>query len=900
MSGVDRGGGVLLALKKNIKSSLVGVVNRSNFDVLFVKFRIKTKKYVVSTVYIPSGSGNSVYLEYTDLLDDVINQHPDHTFILSGDFNLPSITWDPKTCQPSLEKDNECAKTLICSMEFHELSQHNFVLNYANQVILDLVFTNKPQSIKVSSCVDHILKIDSNHPPLLIEIFNTTAKKFHHKVVNNNETVIIRDFKSGDYFNLCSHLNDNFNDCTFFNPDSDLETLVDSFYSIIHNGIQTFIPEKTLKSPKFPIWFSPELKQLIIDKKKAHIRYKRSGCPHHYNYFSNIRSKCKETSSVDYRTYMNKIEHSISTEPKKLWKFVKSKKENSNIPAVMNFENLSSQDLVSTANLFARNFSNNFSNSTCPINDLSHLYSTCFNIVHLDVSPNEVCQLLNSLPYHACRGPDEISPIFFKRCARVLAAPLTLLFQRSLDSGVFPKRWKKSYVSPIFKSGDKHDVKNYRPVSITSIIPKFLENLVSRKLYPILSSIISDHQHGFLMKRSTTTNLVSFTQYITNALESGDQVDVIYTDFSKCFDKINHKLLLAKLKAIGIDGSLLKWLDSFHSNRTQVVKLNSSEELNGIFKNVYSQPISVTSGCIQGGHMSGILFLCFINDIVSIFPPWVQAWLFADDLKIAMRVRSAADTLALQKVIVDLHQWCIKNHMELNIAKCKVLTFHTIRNPYIGTYHIDNTVLERVSQIKDLGVTFGQNLKFNNHFENIRSKAFQMLGFLYRHTRDFTSPTTLKTLYYAYVRSRVEYCSSVWSPKYQVHIKSIEAVQRKFLRMLAYKCGTRILDHDYTPILNDHNIMTLEQRRDLNDLVFLMKLIQNQIYSPELLQNLNFKLKSRATRNKAMFNLYTFKTNIGEFSPLNRMQSMGNKATDVGLDIFVDSLSRAEDVVRGL
>ncbi|KAI5696730.1 hypothetical protein M8J77_019243 [Diaphorina citri] len=303
-------------------------------------------------------------------------------------------------------------------------------------------------------------------------------------------------------------------------------------------------------------------------------------------------------------------------------------------------------------------------------------------------------------------------------------------------------------------------------------------------------------------------------------------------------------------------------------------------------KIVYSEPIDVESGCIPGGHLSGLLFLCFINDITSSLPANAKTWLFADDLKIAMRVSGPGDASALQEVLRCLHQWCVENLMELNIKKCKVMTYHTIKHPYIASYTINNVTLDRIYEVKDLGVTFQPNLRFNAHFNIIRNKSLQMLGLLYRHTRDFQCPSTLKMLYYAYVRSRLEYCSIVWSPQYLVHMKSIEAVQRKFLRMLAYKCGTRIIDHEYENIMRDQNIMSLKQRRDVHDLTFLVKLIQNKIYSPELLGQINFKINSKNTRSVETFNLKNHRTNLGEFSPLNRIQFLGNRAADVGFDVF--------------
>jgi Reverse transcriptase (RNA-dependent DNA polymerase). len=262
-----------------------------------------------------------------------------------------------------------------------------------------------------------------------------------------------------------------------------------------------------------------------------------------------------------------------------------------------------------------------------------------------------------------------------------LAAPLTFIFNKSLDSGKFPDRWKLSYLSPIFKSGDKSGVKNYHPVCISSILPKLFENIVSKSLYPALSSIINDQQHGFMGKRSTATNLISFTEFVTNAVENGGQIDCIYTEFSK-------------LRGLGVEGKLLNWLDSFHRNRKQIVKIKTSATLSSSCKlsnqniqiiNVKSEAIDVTSGCIQGGHMSGILFLAFINDIVEILPSDISGWLFADDFKFAMRVRGDADCRRLQEILTQLHCWCETNLMSLNISKCncKIMTFTNKKNPIL-------------------------------------------------------------------------------------------------------------------------------------------------------------------------------------------------------------------------
>jgi len=119
--------------------------------------------------------------------------------------------------------------------------------------------------------------------------------------------------------------------------------------------------------------------------------------------------------------------------------------------------------------------------------------------------------------------------------------------------------WKMSFVTPIHKSGDKHDVTNYRPISKLSIIPKMFEVIITKKLSLIISPYICTNQHGFRSKMSISTNFLLYQSKILNSFNNHIQIDSIYTDFQKAFDKVNHKLLLKKLFNFGFSGKFLSW-----------------------------------------------------------------------------------------------------------------------------------------------------------------------------------------------------------------------------------------------------------------------------------------------------------------------------------------------------
>lgn len=439
--------------------------------------------------------------------------------------------------------------------------------------------------------------------------------------------------------------------------------------------------------------------------------------------------------------------------------------------------------------------------------------------------------------------------------------------------GIFPTYWKHSFIIPIFKSGRREEIENYRGICIQSAIPKLLDSLVTEQLYASCKNIIVSNQHGFSKGRSTVTNLLIYHNHIIKALESRFQVDSIYTDFSKAFDRVDLKLLVLKLQALGVGGTILKWIESFLVGRTQSVKLG----------NFVSYNIDVFSGVPQGSHCGPVLFILFINDIVSHIKN-SEILLFADDIKLYRSIKSTCDATLLQTDLNNLHKWCVLNSMTLNIKKCFAITFSKSNSQILFPYSINSNRLQSVTEIRDLGVNFDCKLSFDAHYIKITSNSLKLLGFITRSSSHF-STDTMKLIYCSLVRSSLEYCSIVWNPYYNVHIENIEKVQKKFLRYIAYKLGLTRDEYDYRDILATLNISTLEQRRCNALLLFLHKLLNGNIDSPELLSEVNFNYTPRLTRNTFLFHIPFHSTNYGYYSPLSNMLRLGNTYNYL-LDLF--------------
>jgi hypothetical protein len=256
--------------------------------------------------------------------------------------------------------------------------------------------------------------------------------------------------------------------------------------------------------------------------------------------------------------------------------------------------------------------------------------------------------------------------------------------------------------------------------------------------------------------------------YLASALDRGMQVDAIYFDFRKAFDTVDHYILLQKLEHYGIGNPLISWINSYLHNRIQYVK----------FHNNLSRQIIAHSGVPQGSHLGPVLFLVFIHDLSYVLSQ-CSFLFFADDLKIYNNILNDNDIVLLQNNITNLSTWCYKNNMSLNVTKCKVITFSRKRQPVLNPYHIEGSPISRATIINDLGVIFDEELRFTHHIDSIIAKAFKMTGFVMRQCWDFKNVTVLKNIYFALIRSHLEYCCMIWNPYYAVHSKRIERVQSK-------------------------------------------------------------------------------------------------------------------------
>ena len=248
-------------------------------------------------------------------------------------------------------------------------------------------------------------------------------------------------------------------------------------------------------------------------------------------------------------------------------------------------------------------------------------------------------------------------------------------------------------------------------------------------------------------------------------------------DFAKTVDKVNHSLLIHKLRHYGVTGPVLTWLQSFLSSRRQAV----------VVDNCASDWARVSSGVPQGSVVGPALFLAYINDLQERLNSRTR--LFADNTAVYRPSASGDNRDQLQNDLLHLESWEKSWDMELHPQKCTVLPITRSFNPIINSYHLHNHTLDSVSFAKYLGITMSKNFSWDTHIDNICSKANKTLDFLRRNLK-IGSSKVKETAYKTFVRPILEYACTVWDLYIQDQVDRLEAVQRQAARFVVNRYHT--------------------------------------------------------------------------------------------------------------
>lgn len=716
-----------------------------------------------------------------------------------GDFNFSNINWS----------NINSITTGQCFINFkHFLDMFNLkqMINFSTHdhgSTLDLLITSTP-------C--NIINVSQNEPFTSKCDHNTIEFKIHQTLAKSPPVRFKRNFFKCNYDKVNEFLQKANWQLVF--KSNDINPLYTQFVSIIHQSVKKFVPlVKINNKPRLPKYIRNlqhlKLQLYKITKSDSTVKPLYKDLCNAYKYTVN-------------NYYINKEQKVLSSSNKKSFfgyinKKLKSKHQ---LPPLLNNNGKILTDSIDKAEQLNNHFVSIFkqdNGNLPPISNLTFLdnITPMQNIV---ITAQQVKKTISLLKNSVSNTPDQIPSSFFKNTSSTLSQPICDLFNFSLKHGLVPDLWRQAIITPIHKKGPKNTAANYRPISLTSVLCRVLEHIIHDHLtaHLINNNLISDAQHGFVKKRSSLTQQLTFLDNLTYKYDKNLTCDVIYLDFSKAFDSVPHKKLLYILQHLKLNSSTLNWITHFLSNRTQQTIVDGS----------LSKSAGVVSGVPQGSVLGPLLFIIFLEILIRKLSEIedVYVYVYADDIKLF-----SCNPINLQQSLNVVENWSSIWQLSIQPTKSEMITLRRNtqnNNLSSNNYTINNVTIPPVTIVKDLGLLITPDLKWHNYVSKICSKSISLV---YLILKSFSSknPLFFINLFKVYIRPNLEYNVSIWNPYHVGDVKKLESIQATFTRILCRKLN--ISYSSYKHRLMILNLESLEHRRLKIDLIYVYKIIHKLV-----------------------------------------------------------------------
>ena len=789
------GGGVCILVKKEVHCKEIQICKHETCEVLSIELATKPAPVQIFVCYRAHHLNTQENEQFFECISNICNIQVQSLVV--GDFNCPNINWVNSTLNTTDTVKVEQQLLLTFSIEN---SMYQFVKNPTRGPnMLDLVFSNS-ESI-ISNCTNSAPFGKSDHQSVTFHM-NT---KYEWKKPETTQY----NFKKADYKSLNVYLasidwDQAMSQC------NDVNEKYCKLCEIVQSGISLYVP---ISEGKTKYQQSKYMSYLNRNKRKMWKSYQKCKSLENLDKYRTASAALQKAAVKQRDNYEKGIIESGSTN--KLFSYVKNQlKVKSGIGPIETENNALCTEDTEKVEIFSRQYCKMFTESDNKSPKFEKKSEKVLQNTKFEAY--EICRVLEKLPNKLSTTPDNLPAYFLKRVAVPLAVPLSQIFKESYETGQLPTLWKEAIIVPVFKKGEKSKAENYRPVALTSVICKTMETMIKNHMmsYLFRNKLIAAEQHGFVPGKSTTTQLLECTTEWSVSKEQGHQTDVIYTDYSKAYDKVVQDKLLIKLKSYGITGNTFKWISNFLQGRKQKVKVNQS----------FSRTEDVKSGIGQGTVLGPHLFQLYVNEIPKLVDGLANCAMFADDLKVWREIKTIEDQKLLQQALDKISMWSDTWQMELAVEKCHTLCIGIPK--YETQYKLNGQILKSESSVRDLGIQINSALNMKEHITKITQQATQRGNMILRSFKS-RNIETLSRLFKVFVRPLIEYASQVFSPHNECNKVQLEKVQRTFTRRSFWRCF-HTADVEYSDRLKATNLQLLEKRRIKMDLILMFKAIKEQ------------------------------------------------------------------------
>jgi len=686
-----KGGGVCIWCKNIYKPMLLtndSIKLANDIDSLALAVTVNNSKIIIILLYIPPQYNHSDDIDLQ--LCDWLNSEVANTFydglivcgdtnrvnldILEGEYNLKNIVTEPTRNHAILDK----------------IFINDFLLPHYSEVnILDPIASS-----------DHNAIFVKGHVPEISDEKNTKLS-------------LVYDFRNS----FLPHVDNLFAAFPKFDASdlSDVNIITEKFYNTAYQTLNQ-LPVKFIKRTiSDKPWINNKIKSLINDRWKA---YRNKN----FTKYEHLKQKVKSAIKSAKNNWI-----SSKTKGKNLWSVVRQiegKKVSQNQYTIKNIEDITRQAKEIYCSQDHPSQLNNFPAFTTNISTVD-LYMHCV-------------KELSSINTKKSIGLDEIPNKFYCTFLPFLIDPILHLATLSIKQSEFPNALKTAYIIPIPKKSAS-DVINFRPISVLNTIARIIEKIIFKFYEPIIYNAYGINQFGFTSGSSTTVALIYILGTI-NKIMNFKQISgclIVAVDLTKAFDKVNHTILVQKLKNYTND-PFAKLIQSYLSNRQACIKI----------QNTVSDSFSINRGVPQGSCLGPALFCIYMSDLLPVHSTTTIVK-YADDISLILPVDGNTEKV-LEDELQNINTWCIKNEMVVNQSKTQALPI--LKKGKCFT----STKIKCYETISLLGFTVDKNLKFDEHFAKAVAKGSRSI-YLLKQLRHFMQVRDLQYVFEAKITSIINY-----------------------------------------------------------------------------------------------------------------------------------------------
>jgi hypothetical protein len=730
----------------------------------FLVVNIKNLKLNVCGIYRPPNSSEKNFVEdFTTLTDKFSGKK----LLLFGDFNLNLL---------NVSNVNNLYTTAMSANGLILLNK--LEVEYATRI-----------KNSISTLIDHSATNLIDHCHKLVLVDNSFSD--HRHIILNVEL-------SSSKFGIPNMINKTFVDHVAIKNDAlkllqvddlNISCMQDEIQNIIAKNTKTSskkIKPLTLKNP----WFNKETlnSQRIKDRLYSLIKRYPLNARYH-NYFIEASQKHANNILKAKQDYCTLRLNDTIDKPKEMWSFfdelMHGKSKNKQKVMSLEVGTCKTSDPKLVACEFNSYFTRVGKELAESIPDVATAPPRHKNVdVQLDffepTTKTEISEIIDGLNKDAASGHDGISIKLIKSLGDKFFSYLSREINASFDKGIFPNSLKIARVIPVYKNGDPNHCKNYRPISILSVLSKVYETVLKNRLEEHLfhNKLIHENQFGFMKKSNTTAASINFLRTVYDKLnkrnKNKQRVAAIFLDLQKAFDTVSHKLLLDKLLGMGVRGNFFEIVKSFLSNRKQYVVVDGQK----------SEALAIDFGIGQGTILGPLIFTIFINDLMSLELHSTSQF-FADD---GAFILSAPTHQILHQLMIQdmesINHWLIENKLSLNVNKTKFMLFFQSANlfdPVFDEIKFSNGIINRVDNFEYLGLVVDTELSFESHVSKVIKKIKPYVSILGR-LKYYLPVSCLKMIYFAYIHSRIRYLLPAYGSCSRTHLEALELLHKKSLK----------------------------------------------------------------------------------------------------------------------